>query len=245
MTIEPTTAPEDRTPDAGAPDTAASPGILVVDIGGNNIKMRHEHSDERRKSKTGRNFTPQQAVEAIRTLAGDWNYDRVTIGCPGPVTHNRLALEPVNLGKGWLDFDFAAALGVETRLINDAVMQAIGSYDGGKMLFMGLGTGLGMAIVADGLALPLETAHLPYKGEYTFEDCVGQRGLDRLGRKAWEATVHDVVARFKVALVVDYVVLGGGNTKRLKKLPADARAGDNAHAFAGGFRLWNEDIRTV
>lgn len=212
--------------------------ILVVDVGGNNIKVRHSAAPDRRKAPSGPTLTPVQLVEKLKALTADWPIERVSIGCPGPVKGNRLIVEPVNLGPGWVGFDFAAALGKPTLLINDAAMQALGSYDGGKMLFLGLGTGLGAALVVDGLVLPLEVAHLPYRGKFTFEDCVGTRGLLRLRPKRWEKAVHDVVARLKAALVADYVVLGGGNTKKLKALPAGSRAGHNDNAFVGGFRLW-------
>ena len=220
-------------------------GILVVDIGGSNVKIRHSDNEERRKAPSGPELTPERAVELIRMLMGNWQADCVSIGCPAPAKDNRLILEPVNLGRGWVDFDFGAALGIETRLVNDAVMQAIGSYDGGKMLFLGLGTGLGAALVAGQTALPLEVAHLPYRKGQTFEDWVGKRGFERLGHKRWEAAVHDVVGQLKAALVADYVVLGGGNSKRLRKLPKHARMGNNANAFLGGFRMWQDDIRAL
>jgi polyphosphate glucokinase len=184
-------------------------------------------------------------VEAVRVLAHDWTYDRVTIGCPGAVRDGRLVLEPVNLGKGWLGFDFQAGFDRPVKLVNDAVMQAVGSYEGGKMLFLGLGTGLGAALVGDHVAVPLEVAHLPYRKAFTFEDCVGKRGLDRMGQKRWEKAVHDVVARLKAAPVADYVVLGGGNTKLLKKLPDDSRPGHNENAFVGGARIWQEQFRVL
>ena len=220
-------------------------GILVVDIGGNNIKLKHSAIDERRKLKSGPDFTPEHMVEAVRSLAHDWRYDRVTIGCPGAVRNGRLVLEPVNLGQGWLDFDLGAAFERPVKLVNDAVMQAIGSYDGGKMLFLGLGTGLGAALVGDHVAVPLEVAHLPYRRKFTFEDCVGKRGLDRMGGKRWEKAVHDVVARLKAALVADHVVLGGGNARKLKVLPKDSRLGDNQNAFSGGVRIWQEQFRVL
>jgi polyphosphate glucokinase len=220
-------------------------GILVVDVGGNNIKLKHSAENERRKTKSGPDLTPQAMVAAVRELVHDWTYDRVTIGCPGAVRDGKLVLEPVNLGDGWVGFDFTAAFDRPVRLINDAVMQAIGSYAGGKMLFLGLGTGLGGALVGDHVAVPLEVAHLPYKKKFTFEDCVGKRGLDRMGQRRWETAVHDTVARLKAAMVADRVVLGGGNTKLLKKLPADCTAGDNQNAFSGGVRLWQEQFRVL
>lgn len=213
-------------------------GILVVDIGGNNIKVRHSGSAEKRKSRSGPALTPPQMVEKVQALTADWSFGRISVGCPAPVAENRLLIEPVNLGRGWVGFDFAEAFGKPTRVINDAVMQALGSYEGGKMLFLGLGTGLGACLVVEGIALPLEVAHLPYRGKYTFEDCVGTRGLLRMKPARWEKAVHDTVARLRAALVADYVVLGGGNGKKLKKLPKDSRRGDNDNAFAGGFRLW-------
>jgi polyphosphate glucokinase len=215
-------------------------GILVVDVGGNNVKVRHSESAEKRKASSGPAMTPAQMVAKVRALTPDWEFDRVTVGLPGPVADNRLLIEPVNLGKGWLDFDFAAAFGRPTRVINDAAMQALGSHEGGKMLFLGLGTGLGACMVIDGIVIPLEVAHLPYRGKFTFEDCVGTRGLVRLKAGRWEKAVHDTVARLKAALVADYVVLGGGNAKKLKKLPKGSRRGSNDNAFVGGFRLWNE-----
>lgn len=213
-------------------------GILVVDIGGNNVKVRHSEVPDKRKASSGPAMTPAQMVAKVRALTPDWDYDCISVGCPGPVADNRLLIEPVNLGKGWLGFDFASAFGKPTRVINDAAMQALGSYDGGKMLFLGLGTGLGACMVVDGIVLPLEVAHLPYRGKFTFEDCVGTRGLVRMKPARWEKAVHDTVARLKAALVADYVVLGGGNAKKLKKLPKGSRRGDNDNAFIGGFRLW-------
>jgi len=220
-------------------------GILVIDVGGNNIKMMRNADGERRKTKSGSDLTPGAMVEAVRALAHDWAYDRVTVGVPGAVRGGRMVLEPHNLGMGWIDFDFQAAFDRPMVLVNDAVMQAVGSYDGDKMLFLGLGTGLGAALVGDHVAVPLEVAHLPYKKSFTFEDCVGKRGLDRMGQKRWEKAVHDVVARLKAATVADYVVLGGGNTKLLKKMPADSRPGSNENAFVGGTRIWQEQFRVL
>jgi polyphosphate glucokinase len=215
-----------------------SGNILVVDVGGNNVKVRHSAAAERRKVASGPTLTPGQMVEKVKAMTADWPVEQISVGCPGPVKHNRLVAEPVNLGPGWVGFDLEAAFGKPTKVINDAAMQALGSYAGDKMLFLGLGTGLGAALVVADLVLPLEVAHLPYRPKQTFEDCVGTRGLVRLGPKRWEKAVHDTVARLKAALVADYVVLGGGNTKKLKTLPPDCRAGDNENAFVGGFRLW-------
>ncbi|HEX8374841.1 MAG TPA: hypothetical protein VF606_06650, partial [Geminicoccaceae bacterium] len=170
-----------------------------------------------------------------------WDYDAVSLGLPGPVRDHRVTLEPVNLGRGWVGFDLAGAFGVPTRVVNDAAMQALGSYAGGRMLFLGLGTGLGTTLVADGLVIAMELGHLPYGDKHTFEDCVGQRGLDRLGKKRWLRAVRDVTLRLKAALVADYVVLGGGNAKLLdEQLPEGCRLGDNNLAYEGGLRLWDE-----
>ena len=219
--------------------------ILTVDIGGNNLKIKHNLHDERRKAPSGSTLTPQRAVELITELSGDWKIDRISIGVPGAIEDNRAILEPANLGRGWVGFDFGAALGVPTRVVNDALMQAIGSYEGGKMLFLGLGTGLGAALVMNQFALPLEFAHVPYRGKKTYEDLTGNRGYVGAGRKAWEAEVHEIVARLKMAMIADYVVLGGGNAKLLKKLPPCSRLGSNANAFAGGFRMWQDDIVVI
>ncbi len=218
-----------------------APAILVIDVGGNNIKVRLDGQEEIRKAKSGPTLTPEKLFEKLGNLAKGWSYDRVTIGVPAPVKNNRMVLEPHNLAKGWENFDFAEVMGLPTRLVNDAAMQALGSYDGGSMLFLGLGTGLGAALVVDGHVLPLELAHLPYKKSRTFEDYLGTRGLNRLGVKRWKKAVFDVSARLKAAMCADYVVLGGGNAKKLSELPPDSRLGDNDNAFVGGVRVWQED----
>jgi polyphosphate glucokinase len=215
--------------------------VLVVDIGGTNIKLLATGITQPRKIPSGRKLTAARMVEQVLETASDWKYDVVAIGFPGPVTQGVPAKEPHNLGDGWVGFDFAAAFGKPVRVINDAAMQALGSYEGGRMLFLGLGTGLGSALVVDGAVAPMELAHLPYKKGKTFEDYVGLRGYERLGKKKWREAVDDVVARLKAALVADYVVLGGGNSKKLKSLPPDTRLGDNNNAFQGGFRLWERD----
>jgi len=179
-------------------------------------------------------------VAGAANTAKGWKYDAVSIGYPGPVNRGLVLEEPKNLGAGWVGFDFQKAFGCPVKVINDAAMQALGSYEGGRMLFLGLGTGLGSALIADNVIMPMELAHLPYKKGRTFEDYVGRRGLKRLGKKKWQRAVEDVVSRLKTALVADYVVLGGGNAKKLQPLPEDARLGDNAHAFVGGRRLWEE-----
>jgi polyphosphate glucokinase len=212
--------------------------VLVIDVGGTHVKVFASGEPEVRKFPSGATLTAKQMVDGVLKLVGDWTYDVVTIGYPGPVIHGRLALEPRNLGVGWVDFDFAAHFGKPVKLINDAAMQALGSYEGGRMLFLGLGTGLGSALIIQHVVAPLELAHLPYKKGRTFEDYVGLRGLKRLGRKKWQNAVEDVVARLQAALIADSVVLGGGNAKLLKRLPPGARIGDNRNAFLGGVRLW-------
>jgi polyphosphate glucokinase len=211
---------------------------LVIDIGGTNVKMRLSGQDEVRRFPSGHDLTPTSLLEGVRESTKDWNYDRVSIGYPGPVLKEKILLEPVNLGKGWIGFDFSAALGKPVHIINDVAMQALGSYEGGRMLFLGLGTGLGTTLIVDGVVAPMELGHLPYKKGRSFEDYVGNAGLLRLGKKKWRTIVADVVERLKNAFVADYVVLGGGNVKKLPALPPDCRAGCNSHAFVGGERLW-------
>jgi polyphosphate glucokinase len=213
---------------------------LVIDVGGTHVKTKVQNGDEVRKGPSGPDLTPERMLEIVRGLTAGWDYDRVTIGYPGPVVRGRILLEPVNLGQGWLGFNFTAALGRPVKLINDAAMQALGSYEGGRMLFLGLGTGLGSTLILDGLVAPMELGHLPYKKGRTFEQYVGTAGLKRLGRRKWQALVTDVVERLRHAFLVDYVVLGGGNVKKLEELPPGCRMGDNSHAFVGGVRLWDE-----
>ena len=216
--------------------------ILVIDIGGNNVKLRLQGQEEVRKSPSGLDLTPQKMVEDVKRLTADWPFDRVSIGYPGAISRGSILLEPVNLGRGWVDFDFAAAFGRPVRLINDAAMQALGSYEGGRMLFLGLGTGLGSTLILDHVIAAMELGHLPYKKGKTLEDYVGTRGLERLGKRKWQLAVADVVARLMHALIADYVVLGGGNARLLTRLPQGCRMGDNNNAFLGGFRLWDEDV---
>ena len=177
-------------------------------------------------------------VDGVKKLAADWKYDVASIGYPGPVLHGKPVAEPHNLRRGWVGFDYARALGCPVKLINDAAMQALGSYQGGRMLFLGLGTGLGTTLITDGVIAPMELGHLPYR-KATYEDYVGLRGLKKYGRRKWREYVADVVKRLVAALEPEDVVLGGGNVKQLKELPAGCRAGDNANAFLGGFRLWD------
>jgi len=213
--------------------------VLVVDIGGNSVKILATGQTERRRFPSGPTLTPDKMISGVKELAQDWKYEVVSIGYPGPVVHGRPVAEPFNLGPGWVGFDYPSALGGPVKIINDAAMQALGSYNGGKMLFLGLGTGLGSAMVVDGIVQPMELAHLPYK-KSTFEDYVGIRGLERLGKKKWRQHVANVVASLQAALQPEDIVLGGGNIKKLAELPPGCRAGDNENAFLGGFRLWGQ-----
>ena len=226
-----------RTERAGV---SLTPRVLVVDVGGTSVKILATGQDEHRSFASGPTLTPDQMVSAVMKLARGWNYDAVSIGYPGPVLHGRPIAEPYNLGRGWVGFDFAAAFNHPVKVINDAAMQALGSYTGGKMLFLGLGTGLGSTMIVDGIVEPMELGHLPYR-KGTYEDYVGEAGLERRGKKKWRRHVADVVARFIAALEPDDIVIGGGNVKKLNALPPHARAGDNANAFRGGFRLWEKD----
>jgi polyphosphate glucokinase len=214
--------------------------VLAIDIGGSHVKFLLTGQAEPRRFDSGPELTAQQMVDGVKRATEDWKYDVVSIGYPGPVLRARPVAEPHNLGKGWVGFDFQAAFGCPVKLVNDAAMQALGSYEGGKMLFLGLGTGLGTTMIVDGIVEPMEIGHLPYR-KRTYEDYVGERGLKRLGKKKWRRLVADVVARLSAALQPDYIVLGGGNARELKELPPGCRLGDNAQAFAGGFRLWQDD----
>ncbi len=213
--------------------------VLVVDIGGTNVKILATGQTKRRKFSSGPTLTPRQMVGRVKKLARDWKYHAVSIGYPGQILRNRPIAEPHNLGHGWIGFDFEAAFKRPVKVVNDAAMQALGSYKGGKMLFLGLGTGLGSTIIADGVIEPMELAHLPYK-KGTYENYVGKRSLEKLGKEKWRRNVAEVVEQFILAFEPDDVVLGGGNAKKLKKLPPGCRLGDNANAFAGGFRLWEK-----
>jgi polyphosphate glucokinase len=213
--------------------------VLVVDVGGTHVKILATGQEERRQFPSGPALTAEQMVRGVKELAGDWKYDAVSIGYPGPVLHGRPVAEPHNLAAGWVGFHYGAAFGCPVKLINDAAMQALGSYKGGRMLFLGLGTGLGSAMILDGIIEPMELGHLPYK-QGTYEDYVGIRGFDQHGEKKWCEYVADVAALLIAALECDDVVLGGGNVKKLKELPPHCRAGDNANAFLGGFRLWEK-----
>jgi len=216
--------------------------ILVIDVGGSHVKILASGQTERRRMVSGSKLNAGAMVAGVKRLAEGWAYDAVAIGYPGMVAHHQPVTEPHNLAPGWVAFDYAAAFGCPVRIINDAAMQALGSFDKGKLLFLGLGTGLGSAMVIDGLVLQMELAHLPYR-KGTFEDYVGDAALIRDGRKTWCKRVADVVARLTAALVPDEVVLGGGNARILKKLPPLCRLGDNGNAFIGGFRLWEDVTR--
>jgi len=211
--------------------------VLVVDVGGTHVKVLASGHKEPRKFPSGPTLTPEQMVAGVKRLAGDWKYDVVTIGYPGPVLRGRPVAEPCNLGRGWVGFNFNAAFKRPVKVVNDAAMQALGSYKRGKMLFVGLGAGLGSTMIVDGIVEPMELGHLPYK-KGTYEDYVGQRGLEKHGKRKWRRHVMDVVARLTAALEPNNVVVGGGNVKNLKELPPGCRAGANANAFLGGFRLW-------
>ena len=215
-----------------------SPSTLVVDVGGTHVKLLLSGKHTPIKIDSGPSMTPREMVDAIHTVAADWHYDRVSIGYPGPVRDGLPAQEPWNLGRGWVRFDYERAFNAPVRIVNDAAMQALGSYEGKKMLFLGLGTGLGSAMIREGVLIPMELAHLPYRHGKTYEEYLGNAGRKRLGDGTWRKHVERVVELFVAALEVDYVVLGGGNARRLGRLPRGIRLGANANAFKGGFRLW-------
>ena len=214
--------------------------ILVIDVGGTHVKVQATGQRSRRKLPSGPGMTPHLMVREVADLISDWQYDVVSIGVPTRVLRGQIAAEPANLGRGWVKFDFGRAFERPVKLINDATMQALGAYQGGRMLFLGLGTGLGSAMIADGVVVPMELAHLPYKKGRSYEDLVGRRGLERSGKKKWRRDVADVVGRLALALEAEDLVLGGGNSKHLKKLPKGARRCNNADAIKGGYRLWEE-----
>jgi polyphosphate glucokinase len=214
--------------------------ILAIDIGGNTVKVLVSGEKEPRAFPSGPTLTAKQMADGVRKLTEDWEYEAVSIGYPGRVRDNKILAEPVNLGSGWVHFDFQKALGAPVRILNDAAMQAIGSYKGGKMLFLGLGTGLGTALIVDGAVLPMELGHMPYKGG-TYEQLLGLKGLTRVGIKKWRESVFEVVALFIDIFQLDEVVIGGGNINKLDRIPPGCRAGDNALAFVGGFLLWQDE----
>lgn len=216
--------------------------VLVIDIGGNSVKLLVTGETEPRKFPSGPALTPREMVKNVLKLTEDWKYDAVSIGFPGRVRNNRPYIEPINLGKGWVKFDYLKAFGVPVRIMNDAAMQALGSYRGGKMLYLGLGTGLGTALIMGGAVMPMEIQHLPYRSG-SYESYLGLSGLKRLGIRKWRECFHEVVTRFVTALELDDVVIGGGNVNKLERLPPGCRAGDNALAFKGGFLLWKTPSR--
>jgi polyphosphate glucokinase len=219
--------------------------VLGIDIGGSHVKVMTSTGGEERKAESGSKMTAADMVAAVKKLTDGWHYDVIGMGYPGPVLHNRPLVEPANLGPHWVGFDFQGRFGAPVKIVNDAMMQAIGSYEGGRMLFLGLGTGLGAAMIVDNVAQPMELAHLPYKKGKSFEDYVGERGLEKRGKKKWRKSVFDVVDRLRAAMQPDYVVIGGGNVENLDELPEDCRRGDNTLAFKGGFRLWQDKTLVV
>jgi polyphosphate glucokinase len=224
----------------GAAGRTPSKKVLVIDVGGTSVKILATGQQKYRSFRSGPTLTPGRMVSAVKELAADWTYDVMSIGVPGPVLGGRSVGEPRNLGRGWVGFDFARAFGRPVKVVNDAAMQALGSYRGGKMLFLGLGTGLGTAMIVEGAVTPMEVGHLPYK-KSTYEDYVGRAGLEHHGKKKWRQYVADVVERLISALQPDDTVIGGGNVTKLKELPAHCRPGQNANAFRGGFQLWAND----
>jgi polyphosphate glucokinase len=218
--------------------------VLVIDVGGTHVKMLVSGEKQMREFRSGPTLTARQMVARVKKLARDWKYDVVSIGYPGLVHGNRAMAEPRNLGPGWVGIDFERAFGCPVRVINDAAMQALGSYKGGKMLFLGLGTGFGSTLIVHGVVEPMELGHLPYR-KATLEDYLGERALESMGKKKWRKHVADAVTRIRAALEPQEVVLGGGNVKHLKTLPPGCRAGDNANAFLGGFRLWRKPGHTA
>jgi len=216
---------------------------LVIDVGGTHVKVLVSGRRAPIKIDSGRTMTPRAMVRGVREATAGWQYDQVSIGYPGPVRDGRPAADPWNLGSGWIGFDFAKAFGKPVRVVNDAAMQALGSYEGGKMLFLGLGTGLGTTMIHNGVLIPLELAHLPYRHGKTYEEYVGDSAYRSMTKRSWRKHVLHIIDLFVSALVVDYVVLGGGNARHMKVLPRYVRLGSNANAFKGGFRLWDQDSK--
>jgi predicted NBD/HSP70 family sugar kinase len=212
--------------------------ILVIDIGGTNVKVKATNDQERRKIPSGNFMTPEKMVSEVLEFTKDWEYDVISIGYPGVIKKGKIMTEPKNLGHGWTTFDFEKAFGKPVKILNDAAMQALGSYEGGVLLFLGLGTGMGSAIVAEGSVVPMEMAHLSYR-KGTFEDYVGLRGLERMGQEKWQKHVEAVIERYQAAFLPDDIVIGGGNSKLLSALPPGCRLGNNHLAFDGGFRMWD------
>jgi polyphosphate glucokinase len=217
--------------------------VLVIDVGGSNVKLMISRA-ERRKFKSGRKLTPRAMVAQIKLLIADWEFDAISLGFPSPVRNGKIVSEPKHLGKGWVGYDFEKALGKPMRIINDAAMQALGSYHGRRMLFLGLGTGLGSALVWDNYVLPLELGDLPYRNGSIIEDYLGEAGQARVGEKAWQRDVQHALVQLKKSLIADYVVLGGGNAKELNEIPDGIELGHNRNVFLGGARLWQIDSHT-
>lgn len=215
--------------------------VLAIDVGGTHVKLLATGKKEVRKIESGPKLSAAEMARQVKLAVKDWAYDSVSIGYPGPVVQGRPLDEPHNLGPGWVKFNYHKAFGKPVKIINDAAMQALGSYRKGRMLFLGLGTGLGSSMIVDGVLQPMELAHLPYKKGRTYEDYLGRRGLERLGKKKWQKNVFEVVSQLRQAMQADDVVLGGGNAKKLDNLPAGVRLGSNSNAFAGGFRMWQDD----
>lgn len=216
--------------------------ILVIDVGGSHVKCAATDHAKSVEFASGPKMTPARMAKKVLEITRHWRFDAISIGYPGVVARGVIVREPHNLGPGWIGFDFHAAFGCPVRIINDAAMQALGSYDGGKMLFLGLGTGLGSALIVDGVIAPMELGHLHCGEGETYEDQVGERARKRLGNRKWRRKVHDVVEGFRMALLPDVIVLGGGNVAHLKRLPPQTRLGDNANAILGGFRLWDDAV---
>ncbi len=219
--------------------------VLVLDVGGTHVKMRIGTHGPIREFKSGRKLNARQMVAGVLQMTADWRYEVISIGFPGVVVHGKIAAEPHNLGTGWIGFDFGKAFSKPVRVINDAALQAVGSYRGGRMLFLGLGTGLGVTLILDGVIEPMEIGHMPYKHGRSYEEYVGERGYRRLGAKKWRKVVAEVVEQLRSVLEADYVVLGGGNVRKLKKLPRRVRRGDNRNAFVGGVRLWQQSAENM
>ena len=219
-------------------------GVLSIDIGGSHVKARILEDPDKRRFESGPELTPSQMVEGVKKIVQGWSFNRISIGMPAPIANNTAVIDPVNLGDGWKGFDFAGAFDLPTRVVNDAAMQAIGSYEGGSMLFMGLGTGLGTCLIDRYVVHPTEIAHMPYKDGRSYEEVVGEAGLEESGKKEWKKNVLEVADILYNGLLPDYIILGGGNSKKFKdddKLPTYCRRGDNANAFLGGFRMWDEE----
>ena len=222
-----------------------APVVLAIDIGGSHVKIQSSAGGEERKAVSGPSMNATAMADIVEKLADGIPFDVIAMGYPGPVVHGKIISEPHNLAPGWVGFDFAKRFGKPVRIVNDALMQAVGSYQGGRMLFLGLGTGLGAAMIVENVAQPMELAHLPYRKGHTFEDYLGEASLEKRGHDKWQKHVFDAVAQLTAAVEPDYVVIGGGNVARLDKLPPNARRGDNANAFKGGFALWLDKTLVV